>query len=858
MGRLTRGVNDLATVHPELAKQWHPTKNGGLAPSDVSSSARTKVWWLGPCGHEWQASVNSRTAGGAVHGCPICSGTRVLAGFNDLASQRPDIARQWDADANEGLTAEEVTPNSNRKVGWVCERGHRWLASVSSRTRGTGCPYCSGNKAWPGFNDLTSKRPDLASQWNAERNGTLRPDEVTTGSNRKVWWHGPCGHEWQAVISARVQGHGCPYCAGISVLPGFNDLATRRPELSKQWDAEKNTLKPNEVPLGTQRKAWWLCDKGHSWEASVASRAQGNGCPYCSNQKLLPEYNDLATMDPELARQWHPAKNNGLTPKDVIAGTARKVWWRCDRGHEWQATINSRSNKGNGCPYCSGQRVLPGFNDLATLYPDIAKEWDYDRNGALTPSQVGKGSIRKVWWRCEKGHEWRTTVNLRTNQGTGCPKCQEGTRTSIPEQAVVYYLRRDIDAGTINQWKPEIDGTVWEVDAYVPSLNTAVEYDGIFYHRKAAGRNDEQKGASLRKAGVRLIRVRESDAYSLEDDAISYDAKHDKWRNLDGCIAVLERMLGLEDAKDIDTRRDQPEILAQFERMRRENSLAARCPDVAAQWDYERNEGLTPEQFTYSASSNVWWTCGKGHHWQAVINSRTNPSLKSGCPYCANRKVLAGDNDLATRRSDIAQEWDAERNGELTPSGVAVGSSRKVWWRCRACGYEWRTTVVSRTSDKSTGCPACAGRVANEGVNDLATCNPQLAAQWHPTRNGVLTPAEVTTGSQRKVWWKDELGHEWQASIANRNRGGGCPYCGSRKVLQGFNDLATINPELASQWDSERNGDLKPADVMPRSGRKVWWLCPYCGRSWAAVIANRIAENGCPSCAHKRAAANKE
>lgn len=399
---------------------------------------------------------------------------------------------------------------------------------------------------------------------------------------------------------------------------------------------------------------------------------------------------------------------------------------------------------------------------------------------------------------------------------------------------------------------------MWEVDAYVPSLNTAVEYDGIFYHRKAAGRNDEQKGASLRKAGVRLIRVRESDAYSLEDDAISYDVKHDKWRNLDGCIAVLERMLGLEDAKDIDTRRDQPEILAQFERMRRENSLAARCPDVAAQWDYERNEGLTPEQFTYSASSNVWWTCGKGHHWQAVINSRTNPSLKPGCPYCANRKVLAGDNDLATRRSDIAQEWDAERNGELMPSGVAVGSSRKVWWRCRACGYEWRTTVVSRTSDKSTGCPACAGRVANEGVNDLATCNPQLAAQWHPTRNGVLTPAEVTTGSHRKVWWKDELGHEWQASIANRNRGGGCPYCGSRKVLQGFNDLATINPELASQWDSERNGDLKPTDVMPRSGRKVWWLCPYCGRSWAAVIANRIAENGCPSCAHKRAAANKE
>ena len=119
--------------------------------------------------------------------------------------------------------------------------------------------------------------------------------------------------------------------------------------------------------------------------------------------------NRLSVRRPELVPEWSE-KNLPLTPDDVTYGSRKKVWWKCPKGHEYQASIASRSgfNK-TGCPYCSGNRVLAGFNDLATRFPDVAAEWS-PRNGSLTPDQVSYGSIRKVWWICPKGHEYETLI----------------------------------------------------------------------------------------------------------------------------------------------------------------------------------------------------------------------------------------------------------------------------------------------------------------------------------------------------------------------------------------------------------------------------------------------------------------
>lgn len=177
------------------------------------------------------------------------------------------------------------------------------------------------------------------------------------------------------------------------------------------------------VSYGSNKTVWWICSKGHEWKAPITHRVRGNGCPICANQQILPGYNDLLSLNSELAKQWHPTKNGTLTPAMVTLKTNKKVWWICEKGHEWQTFVSSRAN-GRGCPICSNKKILPGFNDLKTINPKLAKEWHPTKNGALQPSMVAPKSSKKVWWICSKGHEWEAKINDRSH-GTGCPICRK-------------------------------------------------------------------------------------------------------------------------------------------------------------------------------------------------------------------------------------------------------------------------------------------------------------------------------------------------------------------------------------------------------------------------------------------------
>lgn len=271
--------------------------------------------------------------------------------------------------------------------------------------------------------------PELMAKWNWEKNNKLglNPSAITYGSQKKVWWICKRGHEWEAVVS-QSRYSGCPYCAGQKVWIGYNDLATMYPEIAKEWHPTKNgDLKPTNVTSSSNKKVWWKCKRGHEWEATISSRAFSNNCPYCSNKKVLVGYNDLATTHSELSKQWHPTKNENLTPIDVTSGSGKKVWWICDEGHEWQAIINSRA-RGKGCPYCFGRYVITNKTDLATTHPEIAKQWHPTKNGNLKPSDVTASSKTKVWWMCNCGTEWYSTVNDATKKYKKlaifeCPTC---------------------------------------------------------------------------------------------------------------------------------------------------------------------------------------------------------------------------------------------------------------------------------------------------------------------------------------------------------------------------------------------------------------------------------------------------
>ena len=337
-----------------LLTEWDDARNLPLTPETVSYGSQRKVWWRCANGHEWQAPVYSRTGGS---GCPYCAGKRV-GQHNDLASLYPALAAQWDTEKNAPLTPEEVTVGSQRLVWWRCEKGHSWRAQVRSRVSGCGCPVCAGKRAVAGENTLADVAPELAAQWDAERNAPLTPEMVTVGTRRKVWWRCARGHSWCApVVGRTAKGDGCPYCAGKAVMPGENDLASLYPTLTAEWDREKNgTLTPQQVTPASNRKVWWRCEKGHSYAAVIAARTmRSNGCPYCANRKVLPGFNDLATVEPRIAAQWHPTLNDGLTPEMVIAGSHRKFLWLCPEGHVWKAVIYSRAGPQKcGCPVCAG------------------------------------------------------------------------------------------------------------------------------------------------------------------------------------------------------------------------------------------------------------------------------------------------------------------------------------------------------------------------------------------------------------------------------------------------------------------------------------------------------------------------
>ena len=346
---------------------------------------------------------------------------------------------------------------------------------------------------------------------------------------------------------------------------------------------------------------------------------------------------DYFVSNVQLQKEWSYDRNN-VSTDDLTPYTRTKVWWRCGKGHEWQAALDSRISLNRGCPYCVNQAVIPGENDIAAVEPEMEKLWHPTGNGSLKPAELTPGSRKKIWWQCEKGHEWQASA-YSVKAGCGCPYCSG--RHAVP------------------------------------------------------GKTD----------------------------------------------------------------------------------LATTHPHLLRFWS-GRNE-LLPTGVTAGSHKKVWWKCEKGHEWESMIFAVAAEGC--GCPYCAGRKAIPGENDLATQHPALMEQWDAEKNGRITPSELLPSAHDKVWWRC-GLGHSWQARVFSRTEEKGAGCPYCTGRKILAGFNDLASLKPKLAQEWYQPLNGGLKPTDVTLGSNKKVWWQCGDGHVWQAAVYSRTRkkGTGCPVCAGK------------------------------------------------------------------------------
>lgn len=423
----------LADLYPDVAAEWHPTKNAPVTASDVNPGSKKRRWWqCATCGHEWLTDPDHRTRGGRR--CSKCAYRSVAISKatpkpgESLAEKIPELAAEWHPDKNGDLTPADVRPRGNASVWWRCRFGHEWKAKVAPRAVGIGCPQCS----IIGISERQTRLEyELAaaglpvehdySRIPVEGRRAVKVDIAIPTLHVIVEYDGSYYHAKKAradrAQTAALESAGWTVLRvrEIPLRPlGGNEIFVGPTEPIKSV-----TIKVLDslaaIGIHALHKAEYISDP-NEW-----GRSQANEALYQYRAK------SLASEFPSVAEEFDPAKNDGITPEEVHPGSQTKVLWTCPEcSNEWYSPVWVRT-AGHGCPRCADKRgaakralPVPG-ESLADLVPDVAEEWHPTLNGSLTASQVRPGSGKMVWWQCPRGHDWEARV---VDRGKGM-RCRE-------------------------------------------------------------------------------------------------------------------------------------------------------------------------------------------------------------------------------------------------------------------------------------------------------------------------------------------------------------------------------------------------------------------------------------------------
>lgn len=513
--------NSLKAMKPDLMKEWDELTNSslGLFPDALSPYTHKKASWkCSRCGHVWIAEINSRSRG---TGCPNCKGEKIskakesVKPGNSLAERFPEIVKEWHPNRNGNIAPETINSGSKRVVWWQCEKGHEWEAAVCNRTNSknhTACPECSKelhtsfpeqailfylSNYFPCENRAIIDKKEIdvfipSMKIGVEYDGRYyHPEATRIRENDKDRYFESIGLRiirvkestrntvtdncieyiysssnydnlsWAIVELLKKFGIADPMNVNVqsnrlNILSQYIQLAKQKslcelyPALADEWDVKGNNgLLPVQFTAGSHKKVLWKCSEGHSYPAAINERVryyiQGKtfGCPYCSGHKVLRGFNDLQTLFPAIAQEWDLTLNGDITPSDVTAGSsAKKFNWKCSKcGNVWSATVSNRTH-GRGCPTCKSQTIREKLVEraaktysFADAFPELVSEWD--SSNILQPTDVAPHSNKKVKWICSKcGHRWETSVNNRAS-GYGCKECYIKNRPIVNNRKVI-------------------------------------------------------------------------------------------------------------------------------------------------------------------------------------------------------------------------------------------------------------------------------------------------------------------------------------------------------------------------------------------------------------------------------------
>ena len=326
------------------------------------------------------------------------------------------------------------------------------------------------------------------------------------------------------------------------------------------------------------------------------------------------------------------------------------------------------------------------------------------------------------------------------------------------------------------------------MDVYIPSIKTGIEYDGKRWHKNI--KNDLMKDKYCHENGIRLIRIRESGLPLLNSTSVIFETipNKDNHIELEKCIIKVLSFLNINNI-EVNIDKDNDEILELMQLSRKKDSLLDLMPSIVEIWDKEKNGDLTPDMFSKCSEKQIWVICKRcGKSFQSKVKDiYLRRTMK--CSDCAHYRLKKGINDFKTKYPNLALEYDYKKNNRKLEDLELGESKEKYWWKCSKCGNEWKASIASRI--KSIYCPKCASpvgaktrtlnKIKKEG--SLATNYPDIAKEWHPTKNGNLTPTEMTCKNKKIIWWKcSKCGYEWQNSVALRTKGfGRCKNCEAKK-----------------------------------------------------------------------------
>ncbi len=648
-----KGVNDLATTHPEIAKEWYQPLNGDVTPHDVTHGCGKKYSWLCPRGHVYSATVLHRTNGVGTK-CPICNSGRQTsfteqALFYYVKKVFPSAVNSYKDIFVKGMELDIYIPDL--KIGIEYDGvywHHKKRATYEREQRKYDICKEHGIKLFRVREQKKHEDESPAADWCLFLSNDKPDDSEFNQAVKKVIK--------QVISESHIKGVRIPsinvnrdrfeilaYLKG----PVKNSVQELAPELVSEWDFKKNgELKPDMIAGGLSQSVHWVCSTcGYSWETPIYNRVKSHtGCPKCAGLVFEKGVNDLKTKNPELLVDWDYEANShdGIYPDSIMFNSSKRAKWICHKcGNKWSIPVRSRSVDGSGCIKCGYEygkklkqkRLLEKQGSISDSL--LLEEWDFERNAelGLFPDKLTSGSNKSAYWICSKcGYKWKAPI-ARRNKGAGCRKCADKLIPDLKRKALIEQGRALTDELLIKEWDYEQNKK--KPQEY--TIGSRVKAHWICSkcgHKWAAAINNRCKGV--------------------------------------GCPACAGNIV-----------------------VPGKNDIATKHPELLSEWDYEKNVDVNPKQVSGSSHHKYWWKCTAGH--DSYLASPSHRANGTGCPICGNLRIAEKTRkpvDQLSLEGEYIRTFNSVKEASESLNLTNGAISNAIRKGATSGGYRWRHHIT--------------------------------------------------------------------------------------------------------------------------------------------------------------------